>query len=139
MVKKVEIELSKEELIEIIAYYVGVKKEDVDLLADFNGNICCIVKKELAFPEEKQTVIAPTDPYSPWMVRPDTANPLSPYVTWTSDAKCITNTGTEDNITSTGTSISEESIRKSIDDIRAKWTKDDALTTSETSKANDWK
>lgn len=67
MIKKVEIELSKEELIEIIAYYGGVKKEDVDLLADFNGNICCIVKKELAFPDKSVSLGA---------YNPITCNPL---------------------------------------------------------------
>ena len=128
MVKKVEIELSKEELVEIIAYYAGVKKEDVDMLVNFDGNICCIVKKELTFPERNDTITFLPGRYIP-----------SPYVTLTADAKCVTNTGTGDNITSTGTSISEESIRTSNDDIRAKWTKDDALSLSETSKANDWK
>lgn len=121
MVKKVEIELSKEELIEIIAYYVGVKKEDVDLLADFNGNISCIVKKELAFPERNDTITLP--PLSPWDVKlvdtskgpHDYPNPLNPSVTWTADAKCVTDTGVP------------------------KWIMDDALATSETSKANDRK
>ena len=123
MVKKVEIELSKEELVEIIAYYVGVKKEDVDLLADFNGNICCIVKKELAFPERNDTITLP--PLSPWDVKlvdtskgPCDPYPWEPYVTWTADAKCVTNTGTGNNITSTGTSISEESVRAKIEQAR---------------------
>lgn len=134
MVKKVEIELSKEELIEIIAHYVGVKKEDVALLAYFNGNICCIVKKELAFPERNDAITLP--PLSPWDVKPvDTSK--GPCDSW-NPSKHVTNTGTGDNITSTGTSISEESVRKSIGNIRAEWTKDDVLATSETSKANNW-
>ena len=146
--QKVDIHLSKEEIAEIIAEYIGADVKDVVFEYQFHplepDEISVRIKKELTFPGEKQTI---TVPYSPWYTKPvdtskgphDYPNPLYPSVTWTSDLKCITNTGTGENITSTGTSISEESIRTSIDDIRAKWTKDDALATSETSKANDWK
>ena len=117
MTKTVKIRFSTtDEIKEIIAKYAGVTADKVGLGRDDDGNFFSVVEKELTFPEEKQDI---TSPYSPWYVPTgiDYPNPLKPYVTWTSsDAKCVTDTG-----------------------IRAKWTKDDALATSETSKANDWK
>lgn len=138
MTKTVKIWFSTtDEIKEIIAKYSGVTVDKVGLGRDDDGNFFAVVEKELAFPERNDTITFLPGRYIPSPY--DYPNPLSPYVTWTADAKWVTNTGTGENITSTGTSISEESIRTSIDDIRAKWTKDDALATSETSKANDWK
>ena len=136
----VDVHLDKGEIVQIIAEYMGVDVKDVVFEYKFNpideDEISVRVKKELTFPDKSGQVSVSVGTYNPLGVKtttplPSTATEYTGYLPGTYNSPT--------NISETGTSISEESIRKSIDNIRAKWTKDDALATSETSKANDRK
>lgn len=51
MIKQVTINLSNEEVKEIIAKYMGTKAENVSLVVDLNGCVEVNVEKTLIFPE----------------------------------------------------------------------------------------
>ena len=135
--QKVDIHLNKEEIAKIVAEYIGADVKDVVFEYKFNpideDEISVRVKKELTFPDKSGQVSVSVGTYNPLGVK--TTTPLHSTATeYTGYLPGTYNSTT--NISETGTSISEESIRKSIDNIRAERTKADALSREETSNAN---
>ena len=134
MTKTVKIWFNKtDEIKEIFAKYVGVTADKVGLGRDDDGNFFAVVEKELTFPDKPGQVSVSVGTYNPLVAKTttpliSTATEYTGYLPGTYDSPT--------NISETGTSINEESIRKSIDNIRAEWTKADALSQEETSNAN---